>query len=173
MSTFAVTLALEIWPVYIPKIGKIMMRSARVFRINRPKVIDEAFDDEVVVINFDTGSYYSLSKAAADIWGMIGAGATAGEAVDALAQRYTGSRPDIEAGVESLIAELERENLIVADTAGRAYTKPATAAEKRAFEAPRLDKYTDMQELILLDPIHEVDETGWPNSKPTPRKNDD
>lgn len=149
------------------------MSSPGTFKINRPKVIDEAFDDEVVVINFDTGSYYSLSGVAADIWGLIGAGATAGETVDAVARRYTGSRPDIEAGVESLIAELERENLIVADAAGGAYAKPAPAAEKRAFEAPRLDKYTDMQELILLDPIHEVDETGWPNSKPTPRKNDD
>jgi hypothetical protein len=22
--------------------------------------------------------------------------------------------------------------------------------------------YTDMEELLLLDPIHDVDETGWP-----------
>ena len=26
-----------------------------------------------------------------------------------------------------------------------------------------LGKYTDMQELLLLDPVHEVDEAGWPN----------
>jgi hypothetical protein len=30
------------------------------------------------------------------------------------------------------------------------------------FVAPVLDKYTDMQELLLLDPIHEVDASGWP-----------
>jgi hypothetical protein len=106
------------------------MALSGIFRINRPKVIDETLDDEVVVINFDTGSYYSLSKAAADIWGLIGAGATAGEIGDALAKRYTGSRPDIEAGVDNLIAELEQENLIVADTesgpASRdAFTNPA------------------------------------------------
>jgi hypothetical protein len=29
---------------------------------------------------------------------------------------------------------------------------------------PVLNKYTDMQDLLLLDPIHEVDERGWPNS---------
>ncbi len=30
-----------------------------------------------------------------------------------------------------------------------------------------MNKYTDMQDLLLLDPIHEVDETkGWPTRDP-------
>jgi hypothetical protein len=28
-----------------------------------------------------------------------------------------------------------------------------------------LERYTDMQELLLLDPIHDVDQTGWPRRK--------
>ena len=24
------------------------------------------------------------------------------------------------------------------------------------------ERFTDMQDLLLLDPIHDVDETGWP-----------
>jgi hypothetical protein len=28
-----------------------------------------------------------------------------------------------------------------------------------------LNKYTDMQDLLLLDPIHEVDAAGWPSTK--------
>jgi hypothetical protein len=28
-----------------------------------------------------------------------------------------------------------------------------------------LERYTDMQELLLLDPIHDVDESGWPHRK--------
>jgi hypothetical protein len=27
-------------------------------------------------------------------------------------------------------------------------------------------KYSDMEDLIMLDPIHEVDESGWPHPKP-------
>ena len=38
--------------------------------------------------------------------------------------------------------------------------------ERLSFEAPILHKYTDMQDLLLLDPIHEVDEAGWPSVKP-------
>ena len=37
------------------------------FRINRPRVVYEVMDDEVVIIDFDTGNYYSLEKVAADI----------------------------------------------------------------------------------------------------------
>jgi hypothetical protein len=155
------------------------MLSAKRFRINRPKVIDEAFDDEVVIINFDTGSYYSLNGAGADIWGIIGASAALGEIVEAIAGRYEGSRPEIEDGVHRLIAELELENLIVADgerelgdrPEGRAHAAPPS--EKSAFQPPHLEKFTDMQELILLDPIHQVDETGWPNTKPPSPKDDD
>ena len=35
--------------------------------------------------------------------------------------------------------------------------------EKTQFEFPIIEKFTDMQELLLLDPIHEVDEKGWPH----------
>jgi hypothetical protein len=31
------------------------------------------------------------------------------------------------------------------------------------FVEPALNKYTDMQELLLLDPVHEVSEAGWPS----------
>ena len=147
------------------------------FRINRPKVIDEAFDDEVVIIDFETGSYYSLNKVGADVWGFIGAGAALGEIMEAIAGRYEGSRPEIEEGVHRLVAELAAENLIVADgetkaESGLPRAEPPPGIGRAVFQPPRLEKFTDMQELILLDPIHEVDETGWPNSKP-PAKDDE
>ena len=31
------------------------------------------------------------------------------------------------------------------------------------FVAPVLEKYTDMQDYMLLDPIHEAGGLGWPN----------
>jgi hypothetical protein len=34
-----------------------------------------------------------------------------------------------------------------------------------AFQPPTLRKYTDMQDLLLIDPIHEVDDLGWPGVK--------
>ena len=31
-----------------------------------------------------------------------------------------------------------------------------------------LHRYTDMADFMLVDPIHEVEETGWPNQKVAP-----
>ena len=38
---------------------------------------------------------------------------------------------------------------------------PALAA-KKPYTAPAVQKYDDLEDLLLLDPIHEVDEAGWP-----------
>ena len=37
--------------------------------------------------------------------------------------------------------------------------------EKRPFRAPSLQRFEDMQGFLLVDPIHEVDDTGWPHIK--------
>jgi hypothetical protein len=37
------------------------------------------------------------------------------------------------------------------------------------FVTPCLQKYTDMEELLLIDPIHEIDEVGWPSARPPTR----
>ena len=144
------------------------------FRINTPGVIHETIDDEVVIIEFDSGNYYSLDMAGAAIWGFVASGAAVGGIVEGIVNRYQGSRADIEDAVNRLIAEFQQEGLIVPDTGenpaslqvheDRVESGPET--ERPHFEAPSLHKYTDMQDLLLLDPIHEVDEEGWPSVRP-------
>jgi hypothetical protein len=74
--------------------------------------------------------------------------------------------------VQKFIDELQQEGLIVVkekeESRGAIDLKTESKAEgkKPDFEAPVLNRYTDMQDLLLLDPIHEVDETGWPIQKP-------
>lgn len=143
------------------------------FRINRPRVIHETIDGEVVMIDFDTGNYYSLNKAGADIWGLISRGATLGETIEGVSSLYSGRGEVIEDGVSRLVAELKQEELIEPCAPGecelhvgpdRQLENPSDG-DKPEFEAPALFKYNDMQDLLLLDPIHEVDESGWPSTK--------
>lgn len=152
------------------------MTSVMRFQINAPKVIHEAFDDEVVIVNLGNGNYYSLGKVGADIWGLIERGATVGDIVEGLVRRYEGSRDEIEQAVHALMSDLQKDELIVPLAAqgseraqeGQASAEHEPAAGRLPFEAPVLQTYTDMQELMLLDPIHEVDEAGWPSTKPEP-----
>lgn len=144
-----------------------MKRDAR-FRIKSSRLIHENFDDEVVIVDLDSGSYYSLNQSGADVWSLVARQAPLGEIIAEIGCRYQASLADIEGGLGEFLAELQREALVVpASDAAFVPVSEATGADitKSAFEAPRLTKYTDMQELLLLDPIHEADETGWPSNK--------
>lgn len=144
------------------------------FRINTPQVIQEIIDGEAVMINLDTGSYYSIDKLGAEIWGLIESFASVEEIVKWIANRYEGDIEIIENAVKKLINELQEEHLIVTVDATRSESavngilKQRTNAgkERLRFESPFLHKYNDMQDLLLLDPIHDVDEMGWPSAAP-------
>ena len=50
--------------------------------------------------------------------------------------------------------------------------KDATTDAKAVFQTPTLNADSDMEDLLLLDPIHDVDEKGWPQAKPTSPEGD-
>lgn len=141
------------------------------FRVNTPTVTHETIDGEAVIINLDSGNYYSLVEVGSFIWGLVEKGASASEVQHAIFQTYQGDATDIDRGVQELLAQLQQENLIVPfDGPGALDLTEAVPSnnshEKPSFDPPLLHKYSDMQELLLLDPIHDVDEAGWPKPNP-------
>ena len=138
------------------------------YQVNSPQVVHETIDGEVVIIHLDTGCYYSLDGVGAVIWNQLDHGASLGETSNRLAQQYPASQPEADGTVAHLVSELQAEGLIVprdgqpVPTAGQTEAQTAWPA---GFKSPVLHKHTDMQDLLLLDPIHEVDETGWPSVK--------
>jgi hypothetical protein len=147
-----------------------MVLSAR-FQVSGPKIVHEVFDDEVVIINLDTGTYYSVKGVAAEVWNRID-GETVKDIVDDLTRRYGTGEQEVAPFVMRFLDELQREGLIVtAETLReRAGEGRNTTAQVRPgsgqFQAPVLHKFDDMQELLLLDPIHDFDDAGWPIAKP-------
>lgn len=75
--------------------------------------------------------------------------------------------------IHQFVGELQQEGLIVTDEPQGNGSEARPGIQDRAqvieghpdFETPALHKYSDMQDLLLLDPIHEVDDTGWPSPK--------
>jgi|ERR1700754_3568178 len=143
------------------------------FRVNTPTVTHEIIDGEAVIINLDSGNYYSLVEEGSLIWSLVEKGASASELQNAILQSYQGDAQEIDRGVQELLAQLQQENLIVpVDGTGAALeVAPSNNNhEKPSFNPPSLNKYSDMQELLLLDPIHDVDDAGWPKPNPDPPK---
>lgn len=146
------------------------------FRVNAPKVVAEPIDGEVIIINLETGHYYSLVDVGADVWASLASAGTLHDAVAAVTSRYAGDPTVIADGVARLVHELEREALIVpaggGDTPSARHPTPPPmprlepdspeAERRRPFVESRLEKYIDMEKLLALDPVLEVDETGWP-----------
>jgi hypothetical protein len=138
-------------------------------RIDTPRITFEQIDDETIVIDFDSGAYFSAGPVGSNIIRQVSLGAAMEEIVADAKERYTGEPGEIEQGVRAFIDSLRRESILV-ETAGddavpAAQPIPAPAG-KSVFETPVLNKYTDMKDLLLLDPIHEVDSEGWPIQKP-------
>jgi coenzyme PQQ synthesis protein D (PqqD) len=132
----------------------------------------ETIEGEVIVIDLTTGSYYSLRDAGAEIWHSIQQGTDEEQIDEMLQERYEAPREEIVAAVGRFLDELAREGLIEPSdgdpAAPSAPAAPAQQANGRVpFVAPLIEKHSDMQDLILLDPVHEVGSQGWPH-RPEP-----
>jgi hypothetical protein len=146
------------------------MTHLAVYRINAPQVIGEVIEGEAIIVNLESGAYYSLQGTGALVWTLLGSGASLENINAVVTAQYTGDAGSIAQAVLSLVEELQREGLISAvETApGDSFAAaPVLPVERREFVAPVLAKYTDMADLLLLDPIHEVDAPGWPQPAST------
>ena len=141
------------------------MNSALCYKISDAQVAHEIVGGEAVIINLESGICYGLQGCGSDIWELIGTGTLLEHIIDDICHSYHGDRQEIEQGVKQLIAQLQAEGLIQSttldntsdvdnDTAGEAH------AEKAPFEMPDLELFSDIQDLLLPDPIHNIDQAG-------------
>lgn len=140
------------------------------YRIDQPHVMHEMIDNEVVVINLDTGIYYSFDGIAGHIWQLLsGEGRSADDLIAHLSVAYSGDPDLIATTVRRFLAQLREEQLalvVAVEQRGGDAVATEPAATRAPFVAPVLQRYTDMETLLLADPIHDVDEgTGWPHVK--------
>ena len=143
------------------------MNQETVFRLAGPDVVHDAIDDGVVIVNLAAGAYFTLDGSAREIWQLLEAGRSLAAINTELVRRFDAEPRQITDGVERFLGRLQDEGLIVA-AAGPASPEPPVAAdgvEKQPFVPPALIKYTDLEDLLTLDPIHEVDDSGWPHLK--------
>lgn len=134
----------------------------RQFRVRRHGIVHETIEGETVVLNMATGTYFSLAGATAVAWGRLLDGADAAELRAALRARYSDDGSAIEGAVDELLAELAREQVIETVVADGIMPEGATPDGVEPFAGLAINRYTDIQELLLIDPVHEVDDIGWP-----------
>jgi hypothetical protein len=139
----------------------------RTFKL-KPTTVHERFGDETVIMDLATGNYYSAQGAAAAIWTMVEQGSPEITILRRMKAEFAGDQDEIARETAKFLDQLVAEALVdigSTDASDGPAGAPLNGAPPKPFSAPLLQKYTDMEEMLLLDPIHEVDEHGWPNAR--------
>lgn len=119
------------------------------YEIAAPDVIAELLDGEVLIVNLATGVYFRGDSSTSQAWTAVISGSIAA--------------PEASRGVHQLQAFIETlltEGLIRECTSDG----PGETVHAELPSGPfQLEKYEDLQDMLCLDPIHDVDpNTGWP-----------
>jgi hypothetical protein len=131
-------------------------------------VASQEIEGEAILIHFDTGCYYSVNATGVCLLGLIHAGTPAEELGRELAARFETDPDEGARAAGMFVGELLREGLLVAGSPAEPWEIPGVFGKRVAFVEPALQRFDDLQDLLMLDPIHDVDQTGWP----LPRRED-
>ena len=144
---------------------------SEVYRVNGPRVISEQIDGELILVNMEKGTYYSTDGVGAALWRLVETGCTESDMIDTLHSAYGAGSDIITEAVTAFLARLREEDLVTLEEApGRARGPvPHLSDLPGAFSSPILQSFSDMQDMLSLDPIHDVEAAGWP----VPKMNDD
>jgi hypothetical protein len=146
-------------------------------RLRGAPIIHDTIDNETIAINQLTGAYYSLEGPSALVWQRLAEGSDEVSLTRAIQAAYEGDPSAIEADVRSFLELLLAEELIVPaeeteapEASGKPVDEPVSEGGRPSFTGLKLQRYTDLEVLLLADPIHEVDETGWPKPVSQPEQ---
>lgn len=141
--------------------------------VNLAHVVHETIDGETILIHLGTGTYYSLDGVGAELWQLLADGREREELLAWLDAGYDADAGELERSLDALVRELLQEGLLTPEeiegtppAAAQGRPAPAPEGTRAQFVAPVLRKYTDMQEFMLVDPLHDVEaDAGWPHVK--------
>jgi len=135
------------------------------YQISTGKIAHQNIDGEIIVIHFDTGDYYSMTGTAAVLWEMMMTVTPLD--LDRIRARFVSWDNRAETALKRFLDVLVGEGLIhTADGAGGGKAGNGSDGDARiVFADPVVEKYSDMKTILLADPIHDVEEEGWPKVK--------
>jgi hypothetical protein len=116
-----------------------------------PDVLAEVFGDEAVVVQLRTGAYYAFDAAATVLWTQLWQGNTL-------------APPIVDDEKVTMLAGFLRY-LVQEELMHLASPVPELVPDDgEALVFSGIEKFTDMEDLLVLDPIHDIDldGSGWP-----------
>jgi hypothetical protein len=140
----------------------------RTWHVRSAQVMSEVLDGEAVIIDLASGRYHAACGVAATVWQAISVGSSIEGILAEVARLHTAVPDDAADQIRRFIEQLVAAGLVDEEDGGQASPSPALTAATAAtpWSTPVLESHDDLQDLLLLDPVHEVTEAGWPRAAP-------
>lgn len=133
------------------------------YSVVRPSVASEIIEGEAVIMDLRSGHYFSARDTGALVWDWLDNGHSDRQAARRLAAHCRIEKAEANEAVLKFISLLLAKDLMRSSEAREcAINNNLGSNEPVAFIPPAIEEFTDMSNLLLLDPIHDVAEVGWP-----------
>ncbi|WP_051688397.1 PqqD family protein [Butyrivibrio sp. AE2032] len=132
------------------------------YKLNEEKMFYDMADGQAVVINFETGMYYGTSSLASAVLDLLMKNADPDKVLAAI-KALDGCPADIDAAFKAFIDELIAKGIVVESGSSEEVEISFDAASLADGFGLTLNEFSEVQDLLLADPIHDVDvDAGWP-----------
>jgi hypothetical protein len=125
------------------------------FEIKSPEVVYDEIDGEYVIVDLASGKYFRIQGESGKLFALIISGQALQAKKDILSRR---TAELVDSAVRKLV-----DNSIIREATDQ---NPAGRSDETvSFDLSEfvIEEFTDLQDIIGLDPIHEVDlNQGWP-----------
>lgn len=140
----------------------------RIWHVRSAQVMSEVLDGEAVIIDLGSGRYHAASGAGATVWQAVSAGSSMEGILAEVARLHTAVPQDAADQIRRFIDQAVAAGLVVEENGEQAPPSIAgtPAAATTPWSTPVLESHNDLEDLLLLDPVHEVTEAGWPHAAP-------
>ena len=127
------------------------------FEISSKKILTETIDNDTLVINLEVGHYFSFNGIASFAWGMLLRGVPTDSICSIISENLAVDGALVKPDIEGFANQLCQEGLLKPRTTAAAIddSSPAPVIGVTAYSRPELRKFTDMEALLMADPIHE------------------
>lgn len=133
------------------------------FAFASEKVLAKEFDGELTLINLSTGVYFAAGGPALDVWQSFEKGLSLAMTAKSLASRYEIEEEEAYKEASKLATLFVQHGLLMPALTAVEEVLTDKPISRVSWSAPWFEDYGDMQDLLLLDPVHDLNEGAWPN----------
>ncbi|MFK7845250.1 MAG: PqqD family protein [Rhodothermales bacterium] len=134
------------------------------YELGSDQIAREQFDNETVIIDLETGLYFAVSDSGTMILNSLLDGKDIDELQSAIHNNELITSDMINSFISSLVEHKILRELEHSPTANTSSNEEFNLGDCQ--EIPTVEVYKDLADLVMADPIHEVDENvGWPQKK--------